>query len=270
VIGPDEYHAGVDDNAYTNLMARWNLRRAADTADDDDPRASEWRAVAASLVDGYDARWGLHEQFAGYWRLEPLRASDVGRPPFPADLVLGADRCTASQLAKQADVLMAHHLIGEELAPGSLPRDLDFYAGRCSHGSSLSPAVQAAALARVGRTTEALALFDLAAHLSLDDLTRTTSGGVHLAAMGGVWQALVFGFLGVRPAGDVLDIDPHLPAGWASVELALRYRGQRLRLLVDGADVLVGCERPLRVRVGGREAWTVVGPTPRPLREAPR
>jgi trehalose/maltose hydrolase-like predicted phosphorylase len=164
---------------------------------------------------------------------------------------------------------MAHHLIGEELAAGSLPRDLDFYVERCSHGSSLSPAIHAAQLARVGRTAEALALFDLAAHLSLEDVTRTTSGGVHLAAMGGVWQALAFGFLGLRPAGDALDIDPHLPAGWESVELALRYRGQRVRLVVGRDDVLVGCERPLRVRVRGREGWGDVDGAPGPLRDGP-
>ncbi len=158
VTGPDEYHENVDDNAFTNLMARWNLEKAAELADrfpEDDVAPEEsaaWREAATSLVDNYDPVSGLYEQFAGYDRLDDLMALEVGTPPFAADLALGADRLTHTQIIKQADVLMAHHLIPDGVARGSLVPNLDHYLPRTSHGSSLSPTVHATLLARAGRT----------------------------------------------------------------------------------------------------------------------
>ena len=102
-------------------------------------------------------------------------------------------------MIKQPDVLMLHHLVPEETEPGSLRPNLEFYEPRSAHGSSLSPAIHAALLARDGRPDEALRLFRMACRLDLDNLTGTTAWGLHLATFGGVWQALVFGFAGIRP-----------------------------------------------------------------------
>jgi trehalose/maltose hydrolase-like predicted phosphorylase len=237
VIGPDEYHEPVDDNAFTNVMARWNLRKAAELGGNETERI-EWLRLADELVDGYDRMSGLYEQFAGFFELEPLVIADVApRRPIAADMLLGAERTRGAQVLKQADVLMLHHLLPEEVASGSLLPNLDFYEPRTAHGSSLSPAVHAALLARAGRFREALAALRIAARIDLDDLTGSTAGGVHLATMGGLWQALVFGFGGVRPRGDGLVVDPRLPPEWGALELALRFRGTPLRLRIDRAGV---------------------------------
>ena len=115
VIGPDEYHESVDDNAYTNVMARWNLRRAAATARPDDVSAderSQWLEIADALVDGYYSRTGIYEQFAGFGKLEPLIIADVApKRPIAADVFLGAEHVKGAQVLKQADVLMLHHLV---------------------------------------------------------------------------------------------------------------------------------------------------------------
>ena len=103
--------------------------------------------------------------------------------PIAADLLLGAERTRGAQVLKQADVLMLHHLVPDEVAPGSLLPNVDYYEPRTSHGSSLSPAIHAAVLARAGRYRDALESLRLAARLDLDDLTATTAGGVHLATM---------------------------------------------------------------------------------------
>lgn len=254
VTGPDEYHEVVDDNAFTNVMARWHLRTAAalcDTAGGATlAEAARWRRLAGAIVDGYSADTGVYEQFAGYYGLEPRLITDLATPPVAADLVLGADFVHRSQITKQADVLMLHHLVPGEVAPGSLGPNVDFYGPRCAHGSSLSPPIQVAALARAGRVDEALALFRIACRLDLDDLTQTTAGGLHLATMGGVWQALVYGFCGVRPAADALLIDPHLPAVWEGVEISVRYNGGRVRVRATHDEVTLEAERPLAVRVG--------------------
>jgi hypothetical protein len=257
VIGPDEYHERVDDHVFTNVMARWNLRRGAELVDDEEERAT-WLRIADALVDGYNPASGLYEQFAGFFGLEPLVISDVApRRPIAADVLLGRERTNRAQVLKQADVLMLHHLVPDEVAPGSLLPNLDFYEPRTAHGSSLSPAVHAALFARAGRFQEALGALRIAARMDLDDLTGTTAIGLHIATMGGLWQAITFGFAGVRPGRDALVVDPRLPPEWGAVELRLRYRGSDLRLRIDneGVELDAGDEVELRRR---DERWEVV------------
>jgi trehalose/maltose hydrolase-like predicted phosphorylase len=260
VIGPDEYHEPVDDNAFTNVMARWNLRRAsAAVAQSDAVDATErrsWIRIANTLVDGYDPASGLYEQFAGFFGLEPLVIADVApRRPIAADLLLGGPRVAGAQVLKQADALMLHHLVPDESVPGSLCTNLDFYEPRTAHGSSLSPAIHAALFARASRFDAALENLRLASRLDLDDLTGTTAGGLHLAAMGGVWQALVFGFAGVRPRGDTLLVDPRLPPAWDALEVRLRFRGHPLALRIEhGAVSLTGDDVVLTTK---DEIWEV-------------
>ena len=254
LIGPDEYHEGVDDNAFTNVMARWNLRRAAALAEDSGEHRADavaWRNLADGLVDGWDPEHGLYEQFAGYWDLEPLLADEVARRPFAADLLLGRARVAGSQLIKQADVVLLHHLVPGEVRPGSLLANLAYYEPRTTHGSSLSPAIHAALLARADQPDQALEIFRLAARLDLDDLTGTTADGLHLATMGGVWQALAYGFLGLRPHRDHLDIDPCLPDAWQGLGLGFRFHGAPVHIRADHESVRVSCDEPIAVRVSG-------------------
>ncbi|MGZ8613039.1 MAG: glycosyl hydrolase family 65 protein, partial [Actinomycetota bacterium] len=256
VIGPDEYHETVDDNAFTNVMARWNLRRAAALAEGDD-RVSEferlrWVETADALVDGYDPHTKLYEQSAGFFRLQAVRLDElVPKRPIAADLFLGAEFVRRSQILKQADVLMLHHLIPGQVAPGSLLPNLEYYEPRTAHGSSLSPGIHASLFARAGRLDEAVAALDIAARMDVDDLTGTTAGGVHLATMGSVWQALVFGFAGARPKGDVLELDPLVPEAWGALELRLRFRGSRLRVRMSATSLEIRAEEPTRVRLRG-------------------
>jgi trehalose/maltose hydrolase-like predicted phosphorylase len=241
VIGPDEYHEPVDDNAFTNVMARWNLRRAAGAVTDGATAAERqlWLDLADALVDGYDDRSRVYEQFAGFHRLEPLIVADLARRPIAADLLLGHERVAGAQVVKQADVLMLHQLVPDEVAAGSLEPNLAYYEPRTAHGSSLSPAIHAGLFARARRFGAALEALRLSCRLDVDDLTGTTSGGVHLATMGGVWQALVFGFAGIRATDDVLTVDPRLPDAWDALEVNLRFRDRpvRVRISHDGIAV---------------------------------
>jgi trehalose/maltose hydrolase-like predicted phosphorylase len=252
VVGPDEYHEPVDDNAFTNVMARWNLRWAARLPDAAPEEKQRWRDLARRLVDGYDPRTQLYEQFAGFWGLEPLVIKEVvPRRPVAADLLLGRERVRGAQVLKQADVLMLHHMLPRATAAGSLAPNLDFYEPRTAHGSSLSPGIHAALFARAGRMEEAVAMLRLTARLDLDDRTGTTAGGLHLAAMGSVWQALVQGFAGIRPGRDALLIDPRLPPTWAALEVPVRYHEAHVRFRVEPESVLIDADRALRLRFPG-------------------
>jgi len=262
VIGPDEYHESVDDNAYTNVMARWNLRAAADAAERAAIRTDEpvrWRALAERIVDGYDPATGRYEQFAGYFGLEPLLIVDFAEPPVAADVLLGHDRVAASQLIKQPDVLMLHHLVPAEVHPGSLQPNLDFYGPRTAHGSSLSPSVTAALLARAGRADEALAILRLALTLDIGDTTGMTAAGLHMANLGGVWQAVLTGFAGVTARAGVLTVDPRLPTAWDSLEVRFRCLGRRVRLMTTPDGVVLHTDGPLRARLAGDEPRLVSG-----------
>ena len=264
VIGPDEYHEGVDDNAFTNVMARWNLRTAATVIDPGGLARSgpawEWRRLADELVDGLDGSTGRYEQFRGFDALEPLLISEMAQPPVAADLLLGRDRVQRAQVIKQADVLMAHHLVPDEVAAGSLRANLEFYLPRTAHGSSLSPAIHASLLARAGRVDEGRDLLRLACRLDLDDLTGMTGGGLHLATMGGVWQAIVFGFAGVRARNGELLVDPRLPGDWKRLSIRLRFRGRRVQLVLGSEDIDIVTDGPIRVHLPGRPAEDVTAP----------
>ncbi len=248
VIGPDEYHENVDDNAYTNVMARWNLKHAADAGADvvDERERRRWLELADSIVDGYDSSTGIYEQFAGFHALEPLLIAKLApRLPVAADLLLGHERTRASQVVKQADVLMLHYLVPDEVAGRSLVPNLDFYGPRTAHGSTLSPGVHAALLARAGRLAEALEMLRLTARIDLDDIGHMAAGGLHLAAMGSVWRTLAFGFAGLRPASDALAIDPVLAPGWDMLELRVRFRNSRVHVRVRPDSVEASADPPV-------------------------
>lgn len=263
VIGPDEYHEHVDDNAYTNVMARWNLRRAADAASGalDEGEHRRWLELAESLVDGYDSRTGIYEQFAGFHALEPLVIADIAtQRPVNASRLLGAERTHASQVVKQPDVLMLHYLIPHEVASGSLAANLDFYEPRTALGSSLSAGVHAALLARAGRLDQARELLRLTARVDLDDVDQITGGGVRLAAMGSLWRALALGFAGLQPHTDKLAIDPMPVPGVDAIELRVRFRGSLVHLRITQDAAQVTSSQPISVLAP--DGTTVnVGPT---------
>ena len=268
VIGPDEYHEPVDDNAFTNVLARWNLRRAiasAEAVDDGAVDARElefWRSLAGALVDGLDPFTGVYEQFAGFFALDPLLIRDIApRRPITADLLLGAEKVHRAQIVKQADVLMLHHLLPDEVAPGSLVANLDFYEPRTAHGSSLSPGVHAALFARAGRADQALDLLRITSGIDTNDLSRTGGGGVHLAAMGSLWQAVAYGFAGLRPRGDALVVDPSLPEAWPALELRVRFRGAALHLRLERHAISVNASGPVALIIDGRRVDCGAGDT---------
>ncbi len=224
--------------------------------------------TADLIVDGYDPHTGVYEQFAGFHALEPLLIAQIApRRPVAADVLLGHERISATQVLKKADVLMLHYLVPDEVAPGSLAPNLDFYEPRTAHGSTLSPGVHATLLARAERPEQALEMLRLTARIDLDDIGDNTTGGLHLAAMGSVWRALVFGFAGLRPIGDALAIDPVLAPGWEALELRVRFRGSRVRVRVEPTGVRASADPPVSL-LDGENRRIQLGSVPQMLQSA--
>ena len=143
--------------------------RGAELVENAEERAT-WLAIADALVDGYDPMAAV-EQFAGFFRLELLVIADIAPRRPIADLLLGRDRTAAAQVLKQADVVMLHQAVPDEVAPGSLLPNLDYYESRTAHGSSLSrhPRRVVCACGKVPRRLQALRI---AARIDLDDSDR--------------------------------------------------------------------------------------------------
>jgi kojibiose phosphorylase len=258
VIGPDEYHEMVDDNAYTNVMARWNLERAADTVAilkrermSDWQRVAarlgvaeqepdDWRRAAALLVTGFDPETGLFEQFEGYFRLEEVDVAAYRRCAAPIDVCLGRERTQRSKAIKQADVVALSALLWDEWPRAVHAANFRYYEPRTAHGSSLSPGLHALVAARLGEDSVARDYFRQAAEIDLADNMGNAAGGVHMAALGGLWQAVVLGAAGLRAGEHGIELDPHL-LGWREVGFSMRWRGCSLgvRLVADPERVEV-------------------------------
>jgi trehalose/maltose hydrolase-like predicted phosphorylase len=248
VVGPDEYHHSVDDNAYTNWMARFNLEtavRGVEWLRRTFPAA--WSALAArlALAPGEAREWaavagGLHcpgpngagviEQFAGFFDLEDYRLPREERFRAPINRLFEWDRINRLKLIKQADVLMLLHCFPDAFPREVVAANYRYYEPITDHGSSLSPGVHAAVAARLGLREDAERYWRESLWLDLSNAMGNSALGVHPACMGTTWQALVFGFLGVRftEAGPVPDPEAgaRLPERWRQITLTLAWRGR--------------------------------------------
>jgi trehalose/maltose hydrolase-like predicted phosphorylase len=274
VIGPDEYHEHIDDNAYTNVMARWNIRRALDIAAAlrerwpacwttlagrlhlDDAELKRWQAAADTLVAGLQPATGLFEQFAGYFGLEDIDLAKYAGRTVPMDVVLGRERTQQSQVVKQADVVALLGLLPDEFKGEAAAVNFRYYEPRCSHGSSLSPAMHGLVAARLGYTEMALGFLRKTADIDLADTQVATDGGIHIAALGGIWMLTVLGFAGLSLRDDGIDIDPHLPGDWHRLTFRVQWRGRCLKIRIDQNKQIVGCTleagEPMMFSVRGR------------------
>jgi trehalose/maltose hydrolase-like predicted phosphorylase len=269
VIGPDEYHENIDDNAFTNVMAAWVLERACAASEwmrknypdaweklkrriqVSETECARWSDVAARMFTGFDESTGLIEQFAGFFKLQEINLAEYEPRTAPMDIILGRSRTQASQVVKQADVLMLFHLLMDRYPRDVIEKNFRYYEPRTGHGSSLSPSTHALIAARLGLMPEAMRFFHQAASIDLGNTMGNASGGIHAAACGGLWQAVVLGFAGMKlkPAG--LQFDPHLPEEWKRLSFAIVYRGNHLCVSV--------ASNPLSVRIWLREG---AGPLP--------
>jgi trehalose/maltose hydrolase-like predicted phosphorylase len=254
VIGPDEYHEDVDDNAFTNVMARWNIGRALEAVDLlrarwpdhaaalreklalGDDELADWRDAIARIVTGLDPATGVYEQFAGFDALQPLELAAYADRKVPIDVVIGRELTQRSQVVKQADVVALIALLPEEFPGAMAETNFRHYEPRCAHGSSLSTGMHAMVAARLGDAVMALRYLRATAATDLD-LDPNSAGGVRIAGLGALWQAVILGFAGLHLTGDRLGIDPRLPPQWRSLSFRVRWRGRSVAIRIAGSTV---------------------------------
>lgn len=250
VVGPNEYHVQVDDSFFTNAMAAWQLRRAATAAtwlQSIDPEGH--RMLLGSLgigeedlarYPGLADRLALHqradrvfEAHAGFFDLEPIDVAAFHPSRASLHGLLGEKRAQEVQLVKQADVLMGLVLLDEHRwATGTLQANLDFYAPMTDHGSSLSLAMHSLAESMIGRPEQAYGYFARAVAIDHDDAMERGGHGIHAATQGGILQAAVFGFGGLRLDEAAPQTSARLPDHWNSLGFSFVHRGVRHERLV--------------------------------------
>jgi kojibiose phosphorylase len=189
----------------------------------------QWSDVAEGLVLNYDDATKLFEQHRGYYDLHPADLQKYEPRKQTMDVILGWDKLTKTQILKQADVVMLLILLRDEYPTSVWEANFKFYLPRTSHDSSLSAGVHALMAARLGDMPDAEYYFQKAANVDLDfERGVTAAGGVHIAALGGMWQALVFGFGGCSLHDQEVKFEPHVPTHWGSMSIQLQWRGTLL------------------------------------------
>jgi trehalose/maltose hydrolase-like predicted phosphorylase len=246
VIGPDENHDRVDNNAFTNLMAQWHLQSALavwNWLSQTDPdfhaqlaqkinigseNLERWAKIANNLYVNQDAETGLIEQFEGFFGLEDINLADYESRTTSIQGLLGIEATSQKQVLKQPDVLMMLYLLRSHCDKKTLQSNWDYYNPRTDHayGSSLGPAIHAVLACDLNQPKQAYKHFMQAALVDLEDLRRNAHEGIHAATAGGVWQAVIFGFGGVKITENGLVASPNLPPNWTRLKFKLQWRNQ--------------------------------------------
>ena len=278
VTGPDEYTTVVNDNAFTNLMARLNLNYAVATLQRleaerpeahaalclelgvDPSEPDSWARAARAMHIPHDPVRDITPQDDTFLSREPW---DLDRTPpdkFPLLLHYHPLAIYRHQVLKQADVVMAMFLLGNEFALEQKRRNFEYYDPLTTGDSSLSAAIQSIVAAEIGDERAATRYFDFALLMDLADVAGNVSDGVHVASSAGVWMSLVFGFGGIRDYDGALSIDPRLPHRWRSLSIPIRFQDRQLRITLTHDQERYALEdgRPLTLTVRGQSRTLTV------------
>ena len=246
VIGPDENHDRINNNAFTNQMVQWHLEtafkvlawlqtkypvEAAELASQINLtpiRLERWSDIIKHILVLADPS-GLIEQFEGFFDLEDVNLADYEPRTKSMQALLGIEATSDRQILKQADVLMLLYLLRDRYSKQTIQTNWNYYNPRTDHtyGSSLGPAIHAILACDMGNPAAAYEHFMRAALVDLEDVRRNADEGIHAASAGGIWQAVVFGFGGIRLTENGPVANPTLPASWQRLKFRLQWQGRQ-------------------------------------------
>ena len=274
VTGPDEYNVLVDNNFYTNLMARENLRDAAGAVRwlrETSPAAMDalgsklgfqvdelalWDAIADNMYLPYDEKEQIYPMDDGFMIRKPWDESRI--PPEKRAWLYENYHplfIMRHRMSKQADAILGMYLHSNYFTQEELRRNYDFYQTVTLHHSSLSTCIFGIVAAGIGYMDQAYGYFSDSARMDLDDYHNNFYAGIHAANMAGTWQAVINGFAGMRLQKSKLSFAPRLPEQWESYRFQVLFRGARLQVTVGraGAEFALLEGGPVRFSVFGHE-----------------
>ncbi|NMH64616.1 glycoside hydrolase family 65 protein [Shewanella salipaludis] len=255
VTGPDEYTALVNNNFYTNFMARKHLQFALSLVVEFIERApqvweqlrsrlaltpaelAEWRLAADKMFLPFDSRLQIHAQDDSFLAKKPWDLAGHPKEKLPLLLHYHPLVIYRHQVLKQADTVLAMYLADDEFSIEQKARDLAYYEPLTTHDSTLSSCIHSIEYAETGDLPKAYDYFQASARMDLDNLHGNSEYGVHTACMAGAWNSLVFGFLGLRMRDSGLHFHPQLPQHWRGIHIKLRYRQRLLSVSLQAGQI---------------------------------
>ncbi len=281
VTGPNEYENNVNNNWYTNYLAKWcinytleQLGKVKDGYSDDYGRiigktkltnreCEQWKEVADGLYFPFSEKHEVYLQQDGFLDKEMIKVADLPKSERPINQKWSWDRILRSPYIKQADVLQGFYLFEDNFTKEELERHFDFYEPFTVHESSLSPCVHSIQAAKLGRMEQAYTFYLRTSRLDLDDYNKEVEEGLHITSMAGTWMSIVEGFGGMRVLDDKLSFIPQIPTQWKSYSFKVNFRNRIIKVVVSSKETsfeLTGAKE-MSIRVGGERVTLIPGET---------
>ena len=232
VTGPNEYENNVNNNFYTNYIAAWCLRYAAEqvnnthTAHASADECKQWLHIADNIYLPYSEKYGIYLQQDGFLDKELKPTTALSPQERPINQHWSWDRILRSPYIKQADTLQGFYFFQNHFSKEALQKHYDFYSQFTVHESSLSPCVHSILAAKLGMIDEAYQLYLRTARLDLDDYNKEVHEGLHITSMAGTWLSIVEGFGGLQVEADKLTFAPQIPPTWQRYSFKVFFRGK--------------------------------------------
>ncbi|MFC2089728.1 family 65 glycosyl hydrolase domain-containing protein [Bacteroidota bacterium] len=274
VTGPNEYENNVNNNWYTNLMAKWTLEYTiealryvnekhpasykeiiARTSFDENAETERWKDIISNLYFPYSEEQKVFLQQDGYMDKKQMFASDIDPSERPINQHWSWDRILRSPFIKQADVLQGLFFFEDDYDLETIKRNFEFYEPRTVHESSLSPCIHSILANMIGERDLAYQMYLRTSRLDLDDYNREVAEGLHITSMGGTWMSVVYGFGGFRVKDDRLHLNPSIPDNWASLTFKVVFRENYLKIHINGKGTVIENEKgpSLTIMINGEE-----------------
>lgn len=274
VMGPDEFQMMVNNNCYTNLMAKQTFLYTLSVVEKLSAEAGQlleektglqpaellrWKNHAEKMIIPYDEEKQIFEQHQGYFDLPHIDISAIPREDFPLYHSWSYDRIYRNDMIKQPDVLMFIFLYNSMFSHEQKKANYAYYEPRTIHESSLSPSIHSVLACELGRSDEAYSFFAFATRMDLDNYNRNTHEGLHTTSIAAAWVNILYGFGGLRTDGERLSIAPTLPEAWESYTFRFVYKGAHIVVRTDKERVTVTADAPVKLVVYGKEVETQQG-----------
>lgn len=270
VTGPDEYENNVDNNWYTNYMARWTLAYTLQVLEEvsqeqaavlnvTEEEKQLWQDIVDRMYLPEDEELGIFVQHDGFLDKDIKPVSEIPADELPINQHWSWDKILRSAYIKQADVLQGIWNFIDEFTPEQKKRNFDFYEPLTVHESSLSASIHAILAADLHDENKAVEMYERTSRLDLDNYNNDTEDGLHITSMTGSWLAIVQGFAGMRVRDGKLHFAPFLPKKWDKYQFRLLFRGRLIEVGVDtngvSLELLEG--EPLTVGLYGEDVELV-------------
>ncbi len=281
VTGPNEYENNVNNNWYTNYIAKWcidytleQLQKVKEgyTADYDriigitkltETETEKWTEVASNFYFPYSEEHGVFLQQDGFLDKELITVGNLSKSERPINQKWSWDRILRSPYIKQADVLQGFYFFEDHFSIEELERHFDFYEPFTVHESSLSPCVHSIQATKLGRMEQAYTFYLRTSRLDLDDYNKEVEEGLHITSMAGTWMSIVEGFGGMRIIDDKLNFAPQIPEQWESYSFKINFRNRIIKVSVTehGSTYRLTGEEEMSIRVNGERVVLKPGET---------